>query len=119
LGYGPWSNVFVIYASSAPGQMTAVTTSIDVGLDATKVKIVWLEPAVNGATIDAYEILIRHKDGIQYIEDTTNCHGTSNTIVAAKQCLIPLTTLRSSSYNLVYNDLVVVRARAKNNIGWG
>jgi hypothetical protein len=84
LGYGPWSNVFVIYASSAPGQMTAVTTSIDVGLDATKVKIVWLEPAVNGATIDAYEILIRHKDGIQYIEDTTNCHGTSNTIVAAK-----------------------------------
>ena len=61
--------------------MVAVVTSIDVGIDATKVKISWNLPSINGAAITAYEILIRHKDGIQFIEDTTDCHGTDSTII--------------------------------------
>ena len=67
----------------------------------------------------AYEILILSKDGQTYFEEEVDCKADEEIIKIARECSIPLTTLRMSPYNLVYNDLVVAIGRAKNIKGFG
>jgi hypothetical protein len=96
--------------------MSTVTTSVVSG----EVKIVFTAPADNGDTITGYEIEIQYSDGTTYAEETTSCDGSDGTIMTNMYCTIPMATLRNAgSYNLVYGDLVVVRARAYNSIGYG
>jgi hypothetical protein len=99
--------------------MVAVQTAIDVGVDPTAVKIYWQAPADNSDPITEYQILIRKAGGAEYAEELTYCDGADATIAAARQCFVPLTTLRGAVFSLVYGDLVVARARARNSLGYG
>jgi hypothetical protein len=112
-GWGVYSEIVAIVASSAPSQMQVVTTSV-VG---TNVRIQWTPPAGNGASITGYDIEIRQSDGTTFSEETTGCDGTA--LVAVLQCDIPFTTLRAAPFSLVLGDLVAVRARAINSVGLG
>lgn len=56
-GWGSFSPVLTIVASSKPDQMATVTTSIDSSTG--KLKILWVEPEDNYNTITAYKIEIR------------------------------------------------------------
>lgn len=80
--------------------------------DPLSVKLTWEKPDEHSETISAYEILIRTNDGQTWVEDTVNCKADSEPILSSRTCSIPLTVLRDSPYNLVYNDLVVARGRA-------
>lgn len=99
--------------------MAVAVTSIDVGIDPLSVKISWTAPNDNNEVIIEYEILIRKSGGTEYAEETVTCDGVNAAIVSARQCFVPITTLRGSDYNLVYGDLVAVRARARNSLGFG
>jgi hypothetical protein len=48
-----------------------------------------------------------------------NCNGQSDPAKSLLNCYIPLTVLRASPFSLQYNDLVVVKARARNVWGYG
>lgn len=93
--------------------MQVVTTSVQ----GTSVRIQWAAPATNGATLTAYEIVVLQKDGTTYSQDLTSCNGAS--LASASQCDIPLATLRASPFSLVLGDLVQVKVRAANNVGFG
>lgn len=115
-GWGPYSAVATIAASSVPDAMATVTTSVVSG----EVKINFAAPGDNGDTITGYDLEIRYSDGTTYAEETTNCDGSDGTIKTNMYCTIPMTLLRAAgTYNLAYGDLVVVRARAYNSIGAG
>ncbi len=107
-----------VVASAAPAQMTQLSTAIGTGADALSVKISWTAPADNSAPITAYQVQIRHRDGVEYTEDLIDCDGADPGVLAASSCLVPLVTLRST-FGLIYGDLVVARARAINGIGAG
>jgi hypothetical protein len=98
--------------------MSAVTTEIDTGLDPLSVKISWTAPTDNSDSITSYEILIREQGGSQF-SATADCNGADSAVVAARFCLVPLTTLTAAPYSLVFGDLVAARARAINSIGAG
>jgi hypothetical protein len=117
VGWGAWSPVASIAASAVPAQMAAVTTQIDPGLDPLSVKISWVAPDANSDAIQGYHVTIRARSG-EYLEDLTNCNAGLAAIATARQCLVPLTTLRTT-FSLAYNDLVVARARAYNSLGNG
>ena len=112
-GLGADSSEVSIIASDVPSQMQVVTTSIQ----GTSVRIQWAAPATNGAALTAYEIVVLQKDGTTYSQDLTNCNGAS--LASASQCDIPLATLRASPFSLVLGDLVQVKVRAANNVGFG
>ena len=96
--------------------MDTVNTEIDSSTGG--VKISWSAPNANSETIDAYEILIRKDDGSTF-EATSSCDGSSATVVSSRTCVVSMNTLLWSEYLLDLNDLVVVKGRAHNVIGWG
>jgi len=99
--------------------MFAVTTSYDLGVDATKVKISWVVPYDNSAAITGYQIIIQANDLANFFEDKVNCDGNQDPVKSSLSCFIPLTVLRAAPYSLEFNDLVVAKARAKNIWGFG
>ena len=48
----------------------------------------------------AYTITIRKSDGTTFTVVSTNCDGSDSTILNAKICSVPITTLMASPYNL-------------------
>ena len=94
--------------------MAAVTTSISNSF----VKIVWTQPATNSAPITAYEIVIEESDGTTFTSDSTNCDGSSTAIVSLKYCFVPMSALRASPFLLNFQDLIEVKVRAQNSVGW-
>ena len=93
--------------------MSVATTSIV----STNAKIDWTVPTANGEAITEYEISILKATGT--FATTSACDGTDPGIVAATECLVPLTTLRASPFLLTLGTLVQVKIRAKNPQGFG
>lgn len=82
------------------------------------VKISWTSPSSNYDTITAYNIEILDKANSAWSTETANCDGSNSIILANLYCIIPMTTLYASPFNLEYNDLVEVRISAYNQFGW-
>ena len=114
-GWGPYSELWTVVAAAAPEAPTAAVTSIE----NTFVKIYWDEPAASSATIDGYEVYIAAANGT-FINEKTYCDGFSSaTILASHYCLVPMTVLRSTKYNLVLGNPIRVKVRAHNLYGFG
>jgi hypothetical protein len=116
-GWGPFSSITSIKASQVPDTMSAVTTSIDSSTGG--VTITWSPPTNDGSeTIDTYLIEISNKAGTTWTVETLSCDGSNAAYVSAKTCTIPMTVLTASPYSYTFDDLVVVRAKARNVIGF-
>lgn len=97
--------------------MTSVTTSIDSTTGG--VLISWAKPSTGGLSIDSYNIEILDSTGTTWTNDTSDCDGSSLTIITNLYCIIPMTSLTSSPYSLAFEDLVYVRISAHNSLGYG
>jgi hypothetical protein len=82
------------------------------------VNISWTAPSSNGSPITQYQIQILSSDGVTYYTDTTDCDGSSATVVSNLYCNIPMATLTSSPYSLTLGTLIVAIVSAENEIGW-
>ena len=114
-GWGQFSQepYFTIVASGIPQVMDPVQIEYS---QATVVKVSWTSPYSNSEMIQAYEILFRTSAGEFKASDL--CDGSLSTVVASLECFLPLTTLRSSPFNLEFDSLIVAKARAYNQFGW-
>jgi hypothetical protein len=64
-----------------PPEALATPTSTNSG---TSIVIDWIAPVDNGAEITSYLVLIIAKsNGIQFLEDLTDCDGTDSDIISA------------------------------------
>lgn len=82
------------------------------------IKITWSAPASNNfATVTGYKITIKDSNG-NFIEDLNYCNGMNSDIFSQLYCLIPMTYLRSGSFNLPYNTLIQAKVSALNRNGW-
>jgi hypothetical protein len=81
------------------------------------VTVVWDEPINNGYVIHAYRVFILQSDGTTYTEESVQCEGSSAEVVAARQCQISLTALRSVPYNLAQGASVWAKVTAINIYG--
>jgi hypothetical protein len=97
--------------------MSTVTTSIDSSTGG--VKISWTAPADGSSTITSYSIEIKVKGTSTYTADTTDCNGANALVMSNRYCVIPMSTLTSVTYGYIFDDLVVVRAKAVNAKGSG
>jgi hypothetical protein len=95
--------------------MADATTSIDPTTGGLLVS--WAAPYDNAQTITAYKVEVAY--GGNWAEETGGCDASDSTVMANMQCIIPLSALRASPFNLVYGDLLQVRVSAYNDYGWG
>lgn len=97
--------------------MTTVTTSIDSVTGG--VRITWTAPNSNSYPVTAYLIEIADSLTATWNAETTHCDGSSSTVMSNMYCIIPMATLTAAPYGYVFDQLVVVRASAKNARGYG
>lgn len=83
----------------------------------TLVTIDWTAPNDYGVSIDAYQILIIDSTGA-FVEDTAICDGSDSTVVSNTYCTFSMSSLRSSPFNLVFNDEIKAKVLAHNARGW-
>ena len=95
-GWSEFSDDTTIYSAKAPDAPLIPTTSI-VGLN---FRIEWSLPNDNGLPLTAYKIEILSSTANTWFEQTANCDGSNSVIRNARECVIPLTTLRTTPFNL-------------------
>jgi len=78
------------------------------------VTIDWIAPHDGSQEITSYLIEIQNALATGFFEDETNCGGDNPNLT---ECTIPMRVLTTSPYNLVFNQLVIVRVTAINNYG--
>lgn len=100
-GYGPYSVVVPIAASKASDRVSAPK----VDYSGTQVRISWLAPFNNGASINQYLIEIKQNplDGEDFFQELQNCDGSRIDVYSLLSCDIPMATLRAAPFNLQYN----------------
>lgn len=115
LGWGEFSPILLIQASTYP-QVSAPLSSLIVETSG-DVLIYWAEPNDSSSPILQYEIKLQDKLQGTWTEDAALCDGSDPVVVANRECLIPMATLRAQ-YNYGFRDLVQAKLRSYNAYGW-
>ena len=79
-GWGNWSTVLVVVASSWPSIVDKPVTAIESNTG--NVQVTWNEPATRGAPITKY--VIEFGDAVSssiWLESSVNCNGQSSTLM--------------------------------------
>lgn len=76
----------------------------------------WTSPVSNGSPITGYYIYIRRSD-LTFVIDTAICNGLNATVIQNTQCIVPLSVLTSSPYNLLTGYSIVIQVVAINAYG--
>jgi titin len=113
-GASPDSGEVTIVASDIPSKMDPMSTA----RSGTDIVSTFAAPADNGAAIERYEIMIYNQGTSTYVEDTSQCDGTSSTVRTNLACTWAISYLQST-YSYAIGDLVLFKARAYNVDGWG
>jgi hypothetical protein len=80
------------------------------------VKLSWELPTENGAQVSKYKIMIRAKDGLNYYE-TAYCNGADASIVASRQCNLPMIAFRQLPFLLEQGDVILAIGQSTNELG--
>lgn len=112
-GLSEFSDEIEVLAAQVPDQPNTPTTTIA----AEYVQISWNVPDDRGSALLGYTIYIRKSDGTFDI-DVTDCNGATQEILDAASCLVPISTLRASSFQLDWGSSVYVKVAAYNVYGY-
>ena len=118
---------FKVYARNSVGLSLPASVSIlaaqisDVpGAPTTQVSgqnviVSWPAPLFDGATpLTSYTILIRHRDGVSYSTELTNCNGAMPAVLNFRTCSIPISVLRSDPFTIDWGSSIHAKVRATN-----
>ena len=108
--------MLIIAAAGVPEQMEIPVTAIDPS-NPRNILVTWVEPYDNSDAIIEFDIVFRRTtDGI-YL-GVNECVSIKPLLVLS--CSVPITVFTNvATFNLLYNDLVKVRVRARNTNSWG
>jgi hypothetical protein len=81
------------------------------------VRVSWTAPLARGSDIVEYLIQLETSAAGIY-SSTSDCDGSTQTVIDANSCDIPMLTLTADPYNLVQGDPIVAIVKARNSIGW-
>lgn len=113
-GYGPYSNIVLIEASTNPDTQISTPTLINSGQN---IVISWPEPEDKGSAILEYQILIiaESKTNPEFDIDAIDmdCDGASALVIESRTCTIAVVDFRSK-FNLDYPDQVFAKIRSRN-----
>ena len=118
-GYGPFSPVFSIQASTIPDKLVPPTTSLNTANGA--VVISWIKPNDRNNAIDMYTIeVLSAVENDKWYKTLATCDGEkSEIIVQNRQCTVPMETLLQAPFSYPLSAVIKARVAAHNMNGWG
>ncbi|CDW74138.1 pa14 multi-domain protein [Stylonychia lemnae] len=118
-GNGPDSST----SSGFTAQPPSIPTTPEVTIEGIFIKIKWYAPNNNNLPITAYRIKIKDNTNnnniLNYQESIQHCNGASSTIMTNLFCMIPMSVLRTTPFNLPFQSQILVQVQASNQRGWG
>jgi len=99
-----------------PGKTLPATVALNLTYP-TEVSITWPKPNDHSAVIESYEVLFMLANG-DFAHELTRCDGNDSTVIALRQCSVPMTTLRTLTLR-PRDSLIRVKVRAFNAKGSG
>ena len=114
-GWSDFSEPLHLYAAKVPDTIDiAVTFNED-----TNVRISWELPTYNGGLpIISYRIKIETLTINTFITELTYCNGADPVIRANRYCIIPMSKLISTNFNLPLGRVIKARVEAENLVGY-
>jgi len=112
-GYSSHSSTLSLLAAYIPAVPTSVTTVND----GSSVKIAWSLSTTNGSPITAYKVYVKQSGSSAYTQESSDCDGTSASVISNEYCNINLSTLLASPYNIVGGDSIHAKVVATNVYG--
>ena len=117
IGYSLYSNEVSALTAIVPTAPLSPSTLLDVN----NVVVKWSAPSFQSATafgsaIQGYKVFIRWQDGT-YGTQLTHCDGSDPTIVAETECIVPISVLMASPFNLQIGQSVFVSVVCYNEVG--
>ena len=117
-GWGEWSSIVHVKASTWPEVVAEPTTAIDP--DNGNVIVTWAAPDARGSDIISY--LIEFQDATDpntWTEDVIYCNGAAPEVIAEASCSIPMSRFTSGilAFNYSLGELILVRVTATNEKG--
>lgn len=103
-GYGTYSSIASLTPMSVPSKMAAPT----VELSNVYVKISWTNSNLNGGSLVSHNVYVMKKDGTYNLEDTY-CSESDSGITSQRYCMIEMSYLTGTTYNLARGDMVVAK----------
>jgi hypothetical protein len=110
VGYSLPSSTVSILCAQPPDQPEAPVTQEMTS----NIIITWNLPWDGGSEILSYIIVIQHKDGTSYSEDTVNCNGSEAQKIAMRTCTLTSLSLTEAPYMLEWGDSVYAKVLATN-----
>lgn len=101
-GWGPYGGTLKVIPSNVPSMMLPVATVVS----NIYVKISWVRPTENGASITAYKIMIMKGDGT--FSASTSCDGSLTLLINQLYCMVPMSEL-TGAFELPYASLIVAK----------
>lgn len=115
-GYGSFSSVATLVASSKPDAPSTVTTAYDSNGD---VVVTWVAPDDNGSDITAYYVVFADEAETTYTPHTSCDAWADSTFVTTLTCTVSMNSLTAAPYSIPREDLISVKVQAYNSRGWG
>lgn len=113
-GDGEASESFTILAATIPNTPLPPTVSFDTQGDYV---IVMVEPNTGGAGVKILEYAIEVKSKNESYLTPASCISSPE-ILLTKECFVTLEHFQAPQFGLVQGDRILVRVRARNEIGW-
>jgi len=116
-GWGQWSQIVSIRASTWPTVVAKPSTSIE--LSTGNVLITWIAPLHRGSSIEKYVIEFQNQANLaQWVEILDYCNGQLVTIVLSRTCSVPMSKFISNVLNYTIGLPIIVRITAHNEKGY-
>jgi len=113
--WGDFSNIIDIVASGVPDKPPDVVVS----LSNNQVKFKFDPPATtNFASVTSYQLKIYDNSYTTSHEELTYCDASDSDIISQLYCLVPMTTITASVFNIAVGSPIVAQVRAYNINGW-
>lgn len=94
-GWGEWSPILWVNASSYPGDVSKPVTSIDQVTGG--VLIQWVAPNDHSSVINRYKIELYNKHNLTW-QEVIHCDGQQAKIVKDRSCIVPMNVFTDISF---------------------
>jgi hypothetical protein len=95
-GWGDWSPILWVNASSYPADVAKPVTSIDSATGGVLVQ--WAAPNDRSSAINRYKVELYNKQNNTWLEDLSHCDGRQTKIVTSRSCIVPMNVFTDASF---------------------
>lgn len=112
-GYSDFSDTLSLLCAFIPEIPSDVVTSIE----ADQMRVSWSLSTANGSPITAFKVFVQEIGTTTYTLENIDCDGTAGQVISQTTCLINVSTLLATPYNVDGGDSIYAKVSASNVYG--